>query len=369
LSVRLTHERYAASTEFDRVIELPSDEIESKHILTMSPAGIVMGIVKDAISGEPLGGARVIAGNRIAARMPMTWTDFEGRFKLNGIPAGEVALTVHLAGHAPGLKAVEVKPLEESQVEISMSAAATAGGLVVDDDGKPISEAYVWTTRWRGFETLGLQALTDESGRFEIANAPSDEFELVIMANGYAPLKEIKLAAAQKDAQFTLKPAKADSRQREAAAGPQVGADAPAIEVTTLDGKKLALDKLRGKVVLLDFWATWCGPCVQEIPNMLSVHKEFGMREDFVMISISLDQDERAVRGFIEARKMTWHQVFGESGGAEKAADTYGVNAIPALFLIDRQGKVAAAGPRGGEVKVEVQKALENQSETGQTDD
>jgi thiol-disulfide isomerase/thioredoxin len=365
LALRLTHERYAGSAEFDRSIELPSDAVESSHTLTMTPAGIVSGIVRDAVSGEPLGGARVIAGNRITARMPMTWTDFEGRFKLTGVPPGEVPLTVHLAGHAPGLKVVEIKPLEEAQAEIMMPARATAGGVVVDGNGKPIKEAYVWTTRWRGFETLGLQSLTDEEGRFEIANAPADEFELVIMASGYEPCRGNKLCAGQKDAKFTLTAAHGGADKDQAArAGPRAGEAATNIEVITLEGKKLALDKLRGKVVLLDFWATWCGPCVGEVPNLVKVHEAFGTREDFVMLSVSLDQDERALRDFVQKRKMTWNHACGEDGGADKAADTYGVSAIPALFVINREGKIAASGLRGGEIKNQVQKALDAGSDS-----
>ncbi len=355
LKVRLTHERYASSVQFDRLIELPGSEVESRHTLSMTAAGIVSGMVKDAATDTGLRGARIIAGPKISDRMPMAWTDFEGTFKLTGIPPGEAVLTVHLSGHSPGLKVVTVAPLEEVHTEISLPAAATARGAVVDADGKPIPEAYVWTSRWRGHETLGLQTLCDESGKFVIENAPPDEFEIVVMASGYEPLQGAKLSAAQTDATFTLKPRMA---RGPAGASPRSGGTAPAIALTTLDGTKLSLDKLNGKVVLLDFWATWCGPCVGEVPNLVKVYEKYGSRDDFVMISVSLDQDERALRDFIKARKMHWHHAFGDDGGANAAADKYGVVGIPALFLIDKQGKIAASELRGGAVGEQVDALL-----------
>ena len=110
---------------------------------------------------------------------------------------------------------------------------------------------------------------------------------------------------------------------------------------------------------MLDFWATWCGPCVAEVPNLLAIHEAYGSREDFVMISVSLDANESDLRRFIEKRRMGWHHVFGDKGGANAAADVYGVAGIPSMFLIDPDGKIVETELRGAAGKARVGKVLE----------
>jgi thiol-disulfide isomerase/thioredoxin len=109
---------------------------------------------------------------------------------------------------------------------------------------------------------------------------------------------------------------------------------APAFEVTSLDGAKFNLDAMGGRVVLIDFWATWCGPCNEELPEMKRIAKEFA-GQPFVMISVSSDKDEAAWKEFVQKHEMTWVQY---RDADHKLADEFGVTSIPHYFTIDSDG-------------------------------
>jgi len=111
---------------------------------------------------------------------------------------------------------------------------------------------------------------------------------------------------------------------------------APPFFATTLDGQRISMDSLAGKVVLIDFWATWCGPCVEALPHIQSIARKFdGL--PLVVLSISLDSDETKWKSFVEKNKMTWLQV--RDGGFDGAVSKkFGVTAIPATFTIDADG-------------------------------
>jgi thiol-disulfide isomerase/thioredoxin len=106
--------------------------------------------------------------------------------------------------------------------------------------------------------------------------------------------------------------------------------------VTTLDGQHLSLDSLAGKVVLIDFWATWCGPCREALPQIQKIaHKFEG--QPLVVMSISLDKDEGKWKDFVQKNGMTWMQ-YRDGGLGGQVAKQFGVTAIPATFTIDADG-------------------------------
>jgi thiol-disulfide isomerase/thioredoxin len=113
-----------------------------------------------------------------------------------------------------------------------------------------------------------------------------------------------------------------------------------------INGHDIDLSKMKGKVVLVDFWATWCGPCIAEMPNVIKAYGEYHDK-GFEVIGISLDQDKGALEKFIADKKMTWPQYFDGKGWGNEISTGFGINSIPATFLIGKDGKIAATDLRG----------------------
>ncbi len=114
------------------------------------------------------------------------------------------------------------------------------------------------------------------------------------------------------------------------------GKIAPDFNVTDLDGRKLTLSDYKGKVVLLDFWATWCAPCRAEIPHFVEMQTTYGP-QGFQVIGISMDDDAKPVREFYREFKLNYPVAVGD----DKLADSYGgVLGLPVNFIIDRDGHI-----------------------------
>ena len=111
-----------------------------------------------------------------------------------------------------------------------------------------------------------------------------------------------------------------------------------AIQFKALDGREVDLAKLRGKVVLLDFWATWCGPCIKELPAVKSAFAKFNAK-GFEIIGISLDQERPELEKLVAEEKMSWPQYF-EGGEKNKFADEFQIASIPTMWLVDKKGNL-----------------------------
>lgn len=136
-----------------------------------------------------------------------------------------------------------------------------------------------------------------------------------------------------------------------------VGKPFPDFNELDLDGKPLSIANYKGKVVLLDFWATWCGPCVHELPNVIATYGKFHDK-GFEIIGISLDQEKDTLAAFIKNKQMPWQQYFDGLGWQSKLGQKYGINSIPATYLLDKDGKIIAKDVRGEELAAAVEKAV-----------
>lgn len=138
-----------------------------------------------------------------------------------------------------------------------------------------------------------------------------------------------------------------------------IGSEPIPFEVKDLEGNALNLAKYKGKVVLIDFWATWCAPCRAEMPNVVRLHKKYRSK-GFEIIGISLDyQNQRDnLERYIKANDMGWPQHFDGKGWQNGIALKYGVKSIPATYLIDRQGKIRYRSVRGAQLDRAVEKLI-----------
>ena len=136
-----------------------------------------------------------------------------------------------------------------------------------------------------------------------------------------------------------------------------IGGEPIHFEVKSITGEKLSPAAYKGKVLLIDFWATWCGPCVAEMPNVKSVYTKYH-GQGFEIVGISLDQSRDKLDMYLERQEIKWPQYFDGKYWNNAIAVSYGVKSIPATFLVDKKGKIRYKSLRGKQLETAVAELL-----------
>lgn len=136
-----------------------------------------------------------------------------------------------------------------------------------------------------------------------------------------------------------------------------IGTEPIAMGQNDIADKPIDLAEYKGKVLLIDFWATWCGPCMAELPNVIAAYEKYHAK-GFEILGVSLDEDREAFDKCIADKKMSWRHHFDGKGWKNEIAQAYGVQSIPATYLVGKDGKIVAVGLRGDKLEKELERML-----------
>ncbi|MBM2833834.1 MAG: Thioredoxin protein [Candidatus Brocadiaceae bacterium] len=140
-----------------------------------------------------------------------------------------------------------------------------------------------------------------------------------------------------------IEPRAADSFGNELSGMLRIGVEAPTFNVTDVDGKSIDMAKHKGNIIIIDFWATWCDPCIQEFPNVKKLYSKF-KDKGVQFIGVSLDDDIEDLRGFVKQVEVEWPQIFDGKRWQGAIPSLYHIQAIPTMVLLDRESKVRYVG-------------------------
>jgi thiol-disulfide isomerase/thioredoxin len=210
------------------------------------------------------------------------------------------------------------------------------------------------------YQTVANQKFEDNDQQMmALMNQNLDNLAILLFLNLYPKEQFMDLHQKATNALASKYPDNRAVKERKAwmnspAIATAVGAIAPDIKETKPDGTTMKLSDLRGKVVLLDFWASWCGPCRRANPSVVALYKKY-KDQGFDVFSVSLDRDKNSWIAAIEKDGLIWqNHVSDLQYWSSAAAKLYGVSAIPRTFLIDKEGRIAAVNVHGMELEQKI---------------
>ena len=382
-----------------------SDEFAKSGKLVLQPWGRIEGEMR--IARKPAAHQKVVylpelpsdRGNAALLRSYNyhTTADSQGRFAIERVIPGKGTIgrvLVTPLGNGGdrtawcGQESVEVKPGHTTKVRLGGKGRPVIGRVVLD--GTP-PERVDWRTNDPAILELPraerLKATTprprfasgfDADGKFRIEDVAPGTYELMIPVSlpsdiGTSGPRRATMGEATLRVTVPEGPEDqpVDAGDVKVRLYVRVGDLAPDFTAPRLDGGQFKLSEQRGKLVLLDFWATWCQPCLAEMPAMKGIQETFRGNPRFLLVGVSCDEATEAPAKYTKANALSWTQVFGgpvpwsvrpaPAKDFQNVGETYSIRAIPATYLIGPSGRILARDLRGPALKEAVRKALSDE--------
>ncbi len=280
-----------------RMPRLERGPISGRVVVAGEPNRGMAGAKIDGVIAEPLGGLDLIMV-----------ADAEGRFRAE---RELKKMVVHARSPDGSLGGIVEISGDDTEIEIPVGPTAIASGIILDKHGDPMANALLsWGRRVHAGDenapfrdSFGPKVVTDEEGQFVLPELVVGQEYRISVPTGNDTWSQVGTVLPSEAVHIDLGTLQVDANggKRDASSfrdgGPDAGDLAPGFDAggrshgaRTLDGRPLKLADFRGKFVLLDFWASWCGPCISEIPQLQAVHEAFGRDSRFVMLSLSVDE-------------------------------------------------------------------------------
>jgi len=310
--------------------------------------------------------------------------DKKGNFQMTGnLPAADYYIL------RVGDVNVQLILRKDSQVKIYGDGKKLRSfcNIVGSDESKAMNDFAIVSDKWRQKSDSAINAMRTDPSREQIINQYMQqeytnfqtEFQNFIANNPNSAALIMALGAINPEQDFQSYESLITQIQQSFSESPTVqsyyknylalkkkiedgqklapGKLAPDFEELSVDRKKsIKLSSLRGQVVLVDFWASWCGPCRRENPNVVKTYEKY-KNDGFTIVSVSLDTDKAKWMEAIKHDNLSWPNHVSDLGGwNSKVPQIYGVNSVPFTVLIDKEGKIIQTNLRGEALEVELQK-------------